>query len=59
MDIAILLYDTCEVKILRNVDEDLIDDVYDGNVELYLNERGYSTNNSYYMCGDDIIINEV
>ena len=58
MDIAILLYETCEVEILHNVDEDMIDDAYDGDVESYLEAHGYNTNQIHYMCGDIITLTE-
>ena len=58
MDMIILHYPTAEVDILRNVDADFIEDIFAGDVELYLEDRGYNTNDIHYMCAEEIVINE-
>lgn len=57
MDIAILNYTTGEVDILRNVDPDFVDAFY-GDVETYLEEEGYNTNDIHYMCAKELIVND-
>lgn len=58
MDIVILNYPSGEVDVIREVNENLIDAEYEGDVELYLDDCGYNTSHIHYMCSDSIIINE-
>ena len=58
MDIAILNYNTGEVDILRNIDMDLIDHEYHGEIEEYLDRIGYRTNDIEWMSCKNIIITE-
>lgn len=58
MDIAILNYNTGEVDILRNVDMDLIDHEYNGDIEEYLDEIGYSLKYINWMSSKNIVIND-
>lgn len=58
MDIAILNYASGEVDVIRNLDDDLIEAKYEGDVEWYLDDCGYKTSQIYYMCSDNIIIND-
>ena len=58
MDIIILHYPTQEVEILRNVDADFVEAFFGGDVELYLEDRGYNLNDIHYMCAEEIVINE-
>ena len=58
MDIAILNYVTGEVDILRNVDMDLIDHEYHGEIEEYLDRIGYDLNDINWMSSKNIIVND-
>ena len=58
MDIAILNYVTGEVDILRNVDMDLIDHEYHGEIEEYLDRIGYDLNDINWMSSKNIVIND-
>lgn len=53
--IVVLNYATSEVIIHENVDNELIDEKYEGDVESYLVEEfDYKSSQIYYMCGDNI-----
>ena len=58
MDIAILNYVTGEVDILRNVDMDLIDHEYNGEIEEYLDRIGYSLKHINWMSSKNMIVND-
>ena len=58
MDIAILNYVTGEVDILRNVDMDLIDHEYHGEIEEYLDRIGYDLNDINWMSSKNIVVND-
>ena len=58
MDIAILNYPSGEVYVIREVNYDLIEAKYEGDVEMYLDDCGYNTSDIHYMCSDEIIIND-
>lgn len=58
MDIVILNYPSGEVDVIREVNENLIDAEYEGDIELYLADCGYNTSHIHYMCSGNIIINE-
>ena len=58
MDIAILNYVTGEVDILRNVDMDLIDHEYHGEIEEYLDRIGYKLNDIEWMNCENIVVND-
>ena len=58
MDIAILNYVTGEVDILRNVDMDLIDHEYHGEIEEYLDRIGYSLKHINWMSSKNMIVND-
>ena len=49
MDIVILNYPTGEVDVIRGLDTDVIETHYEGDIELYLSEQGYSVHDIHYM----------
>lgn len=59
MDIVILNYPTGEVDIIRGLDAEVIETQYEGNIESYLYEQGYSVHDIHYMCTDELIVNEI
>lgn len=59
MDIVILNYPTGEVDVIRGLDADVIETHYEGDIELYLSEQGYSVHDIHYMCTDELIVNEI
>lgn len=58
MDIAILNYPTGEVDVIRGLNNDILEAQYEGDVEWYLDDCGYKVSDIYYMCSDNIIIND-
>lgn len=55
MDIAVLNYGTGCVEIYKNIDEDYIENEYEGDIEEYLSEeRNYRSSDSYWMAQDKL-----
>lgn len=55
--IVVLNYATSEVVIHENVNNELIDEKYEGDVESYLVEEfDYDASSIYFMCGDNVIL---
>lgn len=53
MKIVVLDYHTCSCDILENVDDDLIEEKYNGEIEEYLTEHcDYRLSNISWMAGD-------